>query len=78
MNPISPAMGNTVFWLMLEAAMIREARLHQPEDKFGSEENPTIYGNVKFWKDTDGNWCYDKPTSQWDSAAITASLQYWF
>ena len=72
-------MNNTAFWLIIEAAVNREAALHKDlKIPFGSEDFPAIYGNVQFWRDKEGNWCYDKPTPQWDSAAITKDLQYWF
>ncbi|HET8689034.1 MAG TPA: hypothetical protein VFM18_20685 [Methanosarcina sp.] len=72
--------ANTAFWLIVEQAMLREFRIkNSPEfPNFGTEENPAKYGNVHFWRDNQGGWCYDIPTSQWDTAAIVRDLGYFF
>lgn len=39
-----------------------------------TEANPAKFGNVEFWKDSDGSWCYSLPATQWDSKTISSEL----
>jgi len=68
---------NLTFWSIVEIASNREGKLNQQDD-FGTEANPALYGGVEFWRDSSGSWCYSVPTNQWDHAAITNDLMYFF
>ena len=39
-----------------------------------TESHPAKIGNVEFWKDNNGNWCYDIPVKQWDQESITKDI----
>lgn len=70
-------MNNTIFWLIVEKATLHMQHV-QKDDTLGSEDNPVQFGNVEYFKDKDGNWCYSIPVHQWNQAKIVNDLSYFF